>query len=193
MSISNHTSHSRSTSRVVFVLAALILAVFSASAQSTRAATANLVVNGSFEKDTNGDGVPNGWIGFFLDPGDKRVCNQSKAGACSFKLVGDGSYKYIKQQIAHNGTSFDDFTLSGWMKGKDIVTGGGTARVMVEFTHTAGGSNINYLTLIASTPWTFFTQTVVPTAAYDGIVVYVQMDIASGKVWYDKVSLVLQP
>jgi len=125
MSISNHTSHSRSTSRVVFVLAALILAVFAASAQSTRAATANLVVNGSFEKDTNGDGVPNGWIGFFLDPGDKRVCNQSKAGACSFKLVGDGSYKYIKQQIAHNGTSFDDFTLSGWMKGKDIVTGGG--------------------------------------------------------------------
>ncbi|HLE73111.1 MAG TPA: hypothetical protein VI688_02590, partial [Anaerolineales bacterium] len=64
MSISNHTSHSLGTRRGplgLLVLAAIILAIFTASAQSTLAATANLVKNGSFEKDTNGDGIPNSW------------------------------------------------------------------------------------------------------------------------------------
>ena len=176
------------------LLAALILALFAASAQSTQAATANLVVNGSFEKDVNGNNIPDGWLPFFLDPGDKRVCNQSKAGACSFRLAGDSGVKYIWQQIAQGGLASDDFNLSAWMKGKDIVNGGGVARVMVEFIHTAGGSNFNYVTLTASMPWTFFTQPVLPTANYDAIVVTVRLDdITSGKVWFDKVKLVPAP
>ena len=64
------------------LLAAIAVALFAGSAV---AAGGNLVKNGSFEKDSNGDGIPNSWVGANLTPADKRVCNQSYAGTCSFK------------------------------------------------------------------------------------------------------------
>src|SRR3972149_4301150 len=103
------------------VFGTLLLAAFAVAliAGSALAASTNLVKNGSFEKDGNGDGIPNDWNGVNLTLADKRVCNQSKAGSCSFKAVGDGTTKYLYQVIAVSGGSGNEFNLSAWTKGKN--------------------------------------------------------------------------
>ena len=90
------------------VLASLLLAAFGVAALAGSALAASLVKNGSFEKDSNGDGIPNNWLGNFnFTPADKRVCNQSHAGTCSFRLVGDGNNKFLSQELAISGIDGD--------------------------------------------------------------------------------------
>src|SRR3990172_12470257 len=100
---------STSTARPMRFLWAFVLAAFAVAllAGSALAASGNLVKNGSFEKDSNGDGIPNAWSGSALTPGDKRVCNQSQAGACSFKMVAASPYafKNLNQCIGLTGTN----------------------------------------------------------------------------------------
>jgi len=172
-----------------FLLAGLAVAIVAGNAL---AASTNLVKNGSFEKDSNGDGVPNQWTGINLTPADKRVCNQSKAGSCSFKMVGDGTTKYLYQVIAVSGGSGNEFNLSAWTKGKNIT--GGLAYVYVQFNHTGGGDNNVLITIPAGTsPWTLRQEPATAAADFDSITIALQLNADSGKVWVDKVKLVLLP
>ena len=180
----------------VLLLTALILSLFAASAQSTQAATANLVKNGSFEKDTNGDGVPNSWTRFFpATATDKRVCNQSHAGACSLRLVGDLDTKDFRQEIPVNGLANDEYILSVWTKKKDLVLGGGQARLSIQFHHTDGSSNFTVILILAgSATWTLSQYSQAhSTENFDSITVFVHISADSGKVWFDKVKLVEVP
>ena len=139
---------------------ALLLVAIALAVAAGSALAAALVKNGSFEKDTNGDGFPNKWAGLNLTAGDKRVCNQSAAGQCSFKMVGngiaDGPTKYFLQIVAVSGLDGDEFSLSFWTKGKEIVLGsGGFATVFVQFNWVGGGNNSHYFNTPAGTSaWT---------------------------------------
>ena len=179
------------------LLVAIALAV---AAGSALAASSNLVKNGSFEKDTNGDGFPNKWVGLNLTAGDKRVCNQSAAGQCSFKMVGngiaDGPTKYFLQIVAVSGLDGDEFSLSFWTKGKEIVLGsGGFATVFVQFNWVGGGNNSHYFNIPAGTSaWTLRNIPAAQALAdYSSISVSFELDADSGKLWVDKVELVPVP
>ena len=189
-------SNSHRVALSLLLLAALGMAVLAGSAM---AAGGNLVKNGSFEKDSNGDGLPNGWVyGQNIAPGDKRVCNQSHSGACSFKMIGDANYKWIYQDIATSGLQDDIFDFTAWVKGKEIVYGsGGVIRLAVEFHHTGGGSNVaqgDDISSAGTTPWTLHTLSGAPASEdFDSITVYLAFQADSGKLWFDKVKLVPAP
>ena len=171
------------------VLAALAVAVIAGSALA-----AALVKNGSFERDSNGDGIPNGWTGGSLTPADKRVCNQSYAGACSFKMVGDGDYKYLYQEITISGLALDEFTLSARVKGKDLDIGTGLARVRMAIHNTSGGyTNYEFALSEGTSPWNLYQVVGSASGDYDSIFIYLELIADSGKVWFDKVKLVAVP
>jgi len=175
------------------LLAAFAVAVFAGSAL----AAGNLVKNGSFEKDSDGDGIPNKWVAgvFGLTLADKRVCNQSKAGSCSFKIVADGTIKQLTQEIVAGGLADNQYNLSAWTKGKTIVYGAGTAQVLVRFNHTDGSNNGWAFEIPAGTsPWTL--RQFSPAVAFenfDSITIILEISADSGKLWVDKVKLVEAP
>jgi len=198
----NHflAKQSRHTRRAVLVAvlcafgaAVFILAVFASSAL---AATTNLVKNGSFEKDSEGGGIPNHW-GFpdNLQITDKRVCNQSKSGSCSFLIVGDGLTKGLSQRISVSGFEGDEVYVTAWAKGKYFRLDGGTGRLRVLFNHTDGSSNVEFVHVPYGTfPWSFLQGTAVAGENYDSIDIGVySYNADGGKVWFDKVKLVEVP
>ena len=177
---------------LALLLTALILALFAGSAL---AASTNLVKNGSFEKDTNGDGIPNNWNGVNMTLVDKRVCNQSKAGSCSFKMKADGNYKHLIQFASYGGPAGDTFTFSAWIKVKDLVLGAGDARLVVGFGHTDGSVNEETIGLPAGTQgWTLYSIPATADENYNEITAFIISEQAtSGKLWIDKFSLVPVP
>ena len=177
---------------LALLLTALILALFAGSAL---AASTNLVKNGSFEKDTNGDGIPNNWNGVNMTLVDKRVCNQSKAGSCSFKTMGDGTDKVLIQDISAAGLAGDHLTLSAWTKGKSIVLGAGVSRLVFRFNYTdLTDEYVNFDIPPGTTPWALRQLPVAATKDFASISIFIpELSADSGKLWIDKVKLVEVP
>jgi hypothetical protein len=177
------------------LLAALALAVFAADIQGALAdvgiqANYNYVSNGSFE---TGGNPPSGWLAGALGAKDKRVCNQSKAGSCSFKMVGDGTDNYIYQVIPLTNTDpGNEFKLKLWTKGKALdLSGGGFQSVFVQFYNGATPGNFQVIHVPSGTSaWTMRQVNVTAVADYDKIYIFLELDANSGKVWFDKVTLV---
>jgi hypothetical protein len=180
----------RPTMVASLILAAIILALVAGSALA-----ANLVKNGSFEKDSNGDGIPNSWVGNGLTPADKRVCNQSYAGNCSFKMIGDGNIRELIQMVAVPGLVGDEFNLTAWTKGKAVDLGAtGVARVHVQFNNSDNSITIQWFDMPGgSSPWTKHQVSALATKNFDSITVFAQLLADSGKMWMDKVKLVAAP
>jgi hypothetical protein len=172
------------------LLVAIALAVVAGSALA-----AAIIKNGSFEKDSNGDGIPNKWSGYLLSTADKRVCNQSKAGSCSFKMKADGNYKHLIQFNSYGGPAGDTYTFSAWIKVKDLVLGAGDARLVVGFGHTDGSVNEEAIGLPAGTQgWTLYSIPATADENYNEITAFIISEHAtSGKLWIDKFSLVPVP
>jgi hypothetical protein len=155
------------------------------------ALAANLLANGGFEQN-----LSNGWGAIDLTSADKRVCNQSYAGDCSFKLVGDGTAKTLRQTLTVSGDLGDKFTLSAWTKGKALELGTGAVSVRVQISHVGDGSNEQTFVLPpGSSQWTKRKVTVTAGAAYDQIIItiHTQTNVTSGKAWFDQVKLAPKP
>ena len=190
MNITNRVPHSRRR-----LLPALLLAAFPLAVLAGSALAANLVANGSFEKDTNGDGIPNNWGTQDLDLADKRVCNQSYAGSCSFKFTDGGgttANEAILQIINVSGSAGDTFTLSWWTKTRDLVNGGGYSIVRIYIDHTDGSFDGNESLPLSegTTNWTKDQFSSQSTEPYDSIRVVIIYTSEGGKTWFDKVKLV---
>ena len=158
------------------------------------AATTNLVKNASFEKDSNGDGVPNNWNGSNLTPADKRVCNKSYVGSCSFRMIPDASQAELYQFIAVSGNADDQFTFSAWTLTKDIDLAAGGIAGYLQINLTGGGTSFQQFEIPAGTsPWTLRQVSVTASAGFDSIYVGLVSGATSGKVWFDKLKLVELP
>jgi hypothetical protein len=174
------------------VLAALVLAVFGGATQHALAYDLTKVKNRSFEKDSNGDGTPNGWFRDGLTPKDKRVCNQSYSGACSFKMVGNDSEKFLYQVTLYSsGPAGVEETLSVYTKGKSIVNApGGFARVWLRFNQTDGGTEWHGVQLPpGNSGWTYREVSGTAIESFSSIEVWLDMRAASGKMWVDLVDV----
>ena len=174
----------------VLMLGALILVVFVGSALA-----ANLVLNGSFEKDSDHDGIHNNWTSSLLAASDKRVCNQSYSGDCSFKMVGGGgtSDKLIYQGLPSSiaGGAGDAYTLKMWVKTKDLASGTGFATIYLVLYKTGGGSDQAAVNITDGTSgWALYTVDLTTTETYAGGVVQVEFYHNTGKIWLDKVKLI---
>jgi hypothetical protein len=171
------------------LLAALILALFAGSAL---AYDLTKVKNPSFEKDTNGDGIPNAWSNAGgLTAKDKRVCSQSYGGACSFKMVGNNTSKYLYQATLYSsGPAGVEETLSAYVKGKNIVNGDAWARVWLEFNQTDGGSDwFSFQLPTGNSGWTYRQVSGTATETFSSISVWLDMRADSGKMWVDLVDV----
>ena len=155
------------------------------------ALAANLVANGSFEKDTNGDGIPNNWNDSSSGISPKRVCNQAYVGNCSFKFVfSSGLYKGIDQEIAISGSTGDTVKLTFWMKGKEIMGGG----VVWGSIHFLPDGPLGYAYPSDGTsPWTKYSLTADATGDFTSIRIEIFGNEVSGKAWFDSVKLVEMP
>jgi len=175
-------------------LAALLLAAFALAVLAGSALAANLVSNGSFENDSDMDGIPNKWFPGGLTPADKRVCNQSYAGVCSFRLVGDGGDKTINQVPLPSGNSGDTYKLTAWVKGKQIDNSGSQVYFALHF-HLLGDTFDNEFSTVAdgTTGWTKHTLTLTATGDFDYILVLLSFKQASATAWFDKLKLVEVP
>jgi hypothetical protein len=176
------------------IAAGLILAALAVAVLAGSALAAALVKNGSFEKDNNGDGIPNKWTtGGPITPADKRVCNQAQEGSCSFKMKADGSEKSLNQTLDISGLANADYTLSLWTKGKDLDLSGGAMRIFLTFAHTGGsGSTVHVIDVPAgSSPWTKRSVTGDSVADFEYINISVTTFATSGKAWFDQVKLKL--
>jgi hypothetical protein len=195
MNITNRVPHTHRR-----VLAALLCA-FGAAAFAVAVlvgsalAAGNLVINGSFENDSNGDGIPNNWTPLSLTPSDKRVCNKAHAGTCSFKMIGEGVTKYMFQFPAISGGAGDSYTLKVWVMTKDLVWGTGNATIYLETHQTDGGYDSDGQNLAQGTSagWVLYTLNVTSTETYDSVRVWIKFYPESGKAWFDKVKLVEVP
>jgi hypothetical protein len=184
------------TSKPGRVLGALFLAAFSlAVLVSSAVAGGNLVKNGSFEKGSGG--IPNNWSGYQLIATDKRVCNKSYAGSCSFKMVGEGGGfdKSLIQGLAVSGGSGDTYQLKIRVRTKDLVLGAGFATIYLVLYQTDGGYDQAALNIAEGTSggWDLYTLDLTATENYDAGAVQVDFNGNLGKGWFDKVKLVEVP
>jgi hypothetical protein len=177
------------------VLPTLLLVAIAVAVLAGSALAANLVKNGSFEKDSNGDGIPNNWIDSSTGILPKRACNQSYAGACSLKVVFDGQTKIIRQNFLIGGNSGDSYKLTFWAKGKQVVTGAGIIQVgAIYFHHIDSSENSNSVSLAEGTSgWTKLSVTATASEDFDYLYVAFILNPDSGKAWFDKVKLVPSP
>lgn len=169
---------------------ALALALVAGSAT----AASNLVLNASFEQDSDSNGIPDSWGGNHLTPADKRVCNQSYAGACSFKMVGDGTIKYFYQQIPVTGGAGDSYKFTFWIKGKAIPSGGDLSIFL--FISDTDGSIEVFLQVVprGDTAWKKYVLNATSAEPYDFSFVGIrEIGGPSGKLWVDTMKLVRLP
>ena len=189
------TNNSPRSARAVFrglLILTLCFAFLAGSVHSASAYDLTKVKNKSFEKDTDGDGIPNAWAGIGLSAADKRVCNQSHAGSCSFKMVGigGGGTKFLCQTALYSSGPVGIIaTLSALTKAKDL-SGGGASWVYMYFQHTDGSTNIvGFLLTSGTSPWTYHEASGAALEAFDFMAICQYTDNFSGKFWVDDVKL----
>jgi len=144
----------------------------------------NLLQNGSFEVDSDGDGIPDSWTASNLK-GDGRVCETAAEGACSVHLAGHGSNQ-IKQKVNLTGEAGESHTLTLWAMGSNLGGSGHSYRVQVIVTHNDGTQEIYEIAIPAGTsPWTQYTLSFITQGSYKQILVQVVGGKATGEIWLD--------
>ncbi len=94
----------------------------------------NLVANGSFENDANGDSLPDGWTTAGLESGDGLVADVAYDGNRSLYVRGaSGRAKAAVQRIPLSGAAGDVFTLGALSRAAGLELGGGPYAVAVRF------------------------------------------------------------
>ncbi len=82
-----------------FFLVILIASVLALGPGFPVLAQDDIVKNGSFEVDSNNDGIPDEWVGRHLGPSD-TITTDAFDGTYSFKIVGEpGVRKSLRQKL----------------------------------------------------------------------------------------------
>ena len=103
------------------------------------------ILNGSFEADSNRDGMPDYWKIGFIDSGDKISSDSAQNGLFSFKFTATPSAtKYIHQVLNGPFPAGKNFYASGWVK-STYATGTPSAGIRLSATVTfTDGTHANY-------------------------------------------------
>ena len=153
----------------------------------------NLINNSSFERDSNGDSIPDNWTtSSNLSANDGMDTTEVYVANNSFKITGESlKDKYIKQRINISGDSTTKLTLSGWSKQSGADPNGGNYLLQVAINYTDGTtdwSNANDFSKTAN-DWQHVAAEVNPTQAFDSIDVYYYYYNQTGTAWFDAMRL----
>ncbi len=145
----------------------------------------NLVVNGGFELDANGDNKPDNWN---VKPESIRDTNESRTGFASTKVSGTTSFNYNSQTLLLPVGKV--YTLSLWIKTEN-VTGAG---VRSRYVKSAPTPTQTWQTpaVTGTTDWTQYSVTIDLTgvSSLTGGRVDITWDLGSGGVaWFDDVVI----
>jgi CSLREA domain-containing protein len=162
--------------------------------------TSSILKNGSFEDDTLSPALlPDFWTlkkGVLNGSNDGQVCNESFAGNCSMKIVGNGNTKQLIQalDVIPSGSAGDNFTLKFYEKTWGL-SGGGKHMMTLRITNTDGSKLTQNITLPASggADWTEYSTAVTTTKPYKKIEVILKYGKSTGIIWLDAVSLAKTP
>ena len=171
-------------------LSALLLSALAVAVLAGSALAANLVLNSSFEKDSDGNGIPNNWINFGSGITPTRVCNQSVAGNCSLKFILDNNDKGVNQNLSISGDAGNAYKLTFWMKGKLVEAG--TEDLFVQIVFLASGQTERKFLPAGTSAWTKYSLIATASADYTDAVIHLESNVStlSGKVWFDKFKIV---
>ena len=149
-----------------------------------------LIKNGGLNIYTGTSKIPTSWKAANFSTTDGKTTTVKKEGAASVRITGTGINKTLSQTLLLNGLKDDAFTFSFWVKGSSIPSAG-YCRAQILFYNDA--------TLIAKKTvgcgngtYGFNQKTLAFTAPgdYTKIVIRFTYNKASGRVWFDAVSLV---
>ena len=154
----------------------------------------NLLANGMFEDDGDGDHSPDGWTGTSLLGADRLFCLPRLAheGRCYFLLRGHSARtKQLSQEVSRSGGAGDDYTLRVFTGGS-TVTGNPVVRLQFDDLGTVGIEEEFVLPLQLGT-YDYLEQTLSVTTThalgYDVVRVIIE-DGLGGGLAIDDVSLV---
>jgi hypothetical protein len=150
--------------------------------------------NRSFEDGSDGDGIPDDWEGSQLTSRDKRDCDVSYTGNCSFRFRGEGKSKVLMQDIyIDNGEEDDRLTLTVWARGQDVPAGETFSAELVIF-YDDGSKERRTLDFDPTkTKWQSATDRGKAKKAYGTLRIRLMYEGTDGKVWFDNVYLYIEP
>lgn len=149
-----------------------------------------MVANGGFQSDRDGDQIPQRWTGTLLTGKDRRACGEN--GNCFFKMRGNGNLKRLQHVVRHAGSAGDTFTFRARSRAAGVPTTGGAYRATLTIVHTDGSKQ--GVTLAFSTGKHGFerlSQEITATEDYAELRVAVEYGKFGGVVRFDSVGLAL--
>ncbi|MBC8172142.1 MAG: hypothetical protein H7X77_10735 [Anaerolineae bacterium] len=155
-----------------------------------------LLVNGSFEEDANGDFVPDGWTR--LNPtSDIRICNPAIAfaGNCLFQFKGNaGENSYLRQDInlaLHDLGTGDRIHLKGYRNATAPVNV--KVRLIVNYVNASLGQDKEVASFTTTTTgYKFFTRNITLDGTPMRIRVELQNKATDGRIRFDAMSLIVE-
>lgn len=76
----------------------------------------NLLTNGSFELDVDGNHIPDGWFARHFQGAGGQDCDTAHSGTCSLVLLGRRWPTSLSQYVRTGGSAGDNLTLSLWAR-----------------------------------------------------------------------------
>lgn len=175
---------------------ACVLAVGPGSASAAGAGVASpaeLVHNGSFEQNTDGNNVPDGWASKGLPATGGQVCSgEVHTGSCAVKIP-LGRTRQLSFTRNIDGNAGEDITFSLWSNAQSALGGKLSARVTITYWNNRRQS---WTILIPREMpgWQQSQISLTPTRAYRKINVILRATgAASGDLWLDDASLSVAP
>jgi glycosidase len=150
----------------------------------------NLLANGSFELNEDGDRIPDAWKAFNFQRVDGQDCSVAHSGECSVKIAGGRKLKYLVQRISVDGSAGDTVTLSLWAQGK-WMDRWGEASVLVTIFYENGSRRYFGLRLPGgSYDWRQLELSFTARRDYHRIEVSIMRWGQHGQLWLDDVKVV---
>ncbi len=153
-----------------------------------------LLLNCSFEEDTDADLVPDFWEPGSLSVGpalnrDSIDTGTFTDGVQSMRFYNDGK---LTQVVPVDGLAGDDITLTFDTRGTDVRSSG-KYRVTVKLHYVGGGSNSYIINLpVGTNDWISYILPITAPRDYDSITVEIKFT-KKGTVWFDNFLLEISP
>lgn len=154
----------------------------------------NLVLNSSFEHDTNQDTIPDRWyMSAETGPMD-GMDSIAHDGSSSGTLVGEADkWKSFFQDVYVKGNAGSEFTLSGFSKVQNPNPSGGIYGYIVK-TYQSGSEQETFTFHFdkkESHDWQHIAESIKTTKPFDKIRVYYEYALQSGQAWFDTTKLMV--
>jgi len=153
-------------------------------------------LNGTFDAyPTSTAKIPTSWVAANFASTDGRDPLNKKAGAAGVRIGGvSGKVKTLTQTLSISGAATDSFLLSLWVKAASVPTSAGAFKIEVSLMN--GASLVKKQTItFTNGSYTYALKSSSFTAGgtYNKVIIKLTYSKASGKAYFDELSLLKSP